>query len=131
MARSIERLKPGGLAAFVCSRFAMDRVDPKSRAHIASMADLVGAIRMPQAAMMAASGTEVVADLLFFQRRAAGQTAGGAAWDTLAEVLPAADGEGALHVNRYFAEHPEMVLGAHAWTTSPYGPAYMWIGMEV
>jgi adenine-specific DNA methylase len=106
MARSIERLKPGGLAAFVCSRFAMDRVDPKSRAHIASMADLVGAIRMPQAAMMAASGTEVVVDLLFFQRRAAGQAPGGAAWDTLAEVLPAADGEAALHANRYFAEHP-------------------------
>ncbi len=124
MARSIERLKPGGLAAFVCSRYAMDRIDPKSRAHIASMADLVGAVRMPQAAMMAASGTEVVVDLLFFQRRAPGQEPGGAAWDELAEVLPATDGEGPLHANRYFAEHPEMVLGTHAWTTSSYGPVY-------
>lgn len=83
MARLIERLKPGGLAAFVCSRYAMDRIDPKSRAHIASKADLVGAVRMPQAAMMAASGTEVVVDLLFFQRRAPGQEPGGAAWDEL------------------------------------------------
>jgi N12 class adenine-specific DNA methylase len=124
MARSIERLKPGGLAAFVCSRFAMDRVDPTARAHIGGMADLLGAIRMPQGAMMAASGTEVVVDLLFFQRRGPGQDAGGAAWDTLAEVLPAADGEGALHANRYFAEHPEMVLGIHGWTTSPFGPVY-------
>ena len=124
MARSIERLKPGGLAAFVCSRYAMDRIEPKSRAHIAGMADLVGAIRMPQAAMLAASGTEVVVDLLFFQRRAPGQEPGGAAWDALAEVLPATDGEGALHANRYFAEHPEMVLGTHAWTTSAYGPVY-------
>jgi adenine-specific DNA methylase len=123
MARSIERLKPGGLAAFVCSRFAMDRVDPKARTHIASLADLVAAIRMPQGAMMAASGTEVVVDLLFFQRRAPGQDAGGAAWDTLAEVLPAGD-DGALHANRYFAEHPEMVLGTHGWTTSPFGPVY-------
>ncbi|RYF09219.1 MAG: lactate dehydrogenase, partial [Deltaproteobacteria bacterium] len=124
MARSIERLKPGGLAAFVCSRYAMDRIDPKSRAHIAAMADLVGAIRMPQAAMMAASGTEVVVDLLFFQRRAPGQEPAGAVWDELAEVLPATDGEGPLHANRYFAEHPEMVLGNHAWTTSSFGPVY-------
>ena len=61
--------------------------------------------------MMAASGTEVVVDLLFFQRRAPGQEPAGAVWDELAEVLPATDGEGPLHANRYFAEHPEMVLG--------------------
>ncbi len=126
MARSIERLKPRGLAAFVCSRHAMDRIDPKSREHIAGMADLVGAVRMPQGAMMAASGTEVVVDLLFFQRRAPDGEPRGAAWDELAEVGAAQDGEGegALHVNRYFAEHPEMVLGSHGWTTSQYGPAY-------
>ena len=124
MARSIERLKPGGLAAFVCSRYAMDRIDPKSRAHIAGMADLLGAIRMPEGAMAAASGTDVVVDLLFFQRRAPDQPAAGAAWDSLAEVLPATAGEGALQANRYFAAHPEMVLGTHAWTTSAYGPAY-------
>jgi hypothetical protein len=88
------------------------------------MADLMGAIRMPEGAMSAASGTDVVGNLLFFQRRAPGQDPVGAAWDELAEVLPAADGEGALHVNRYFAEHPEMVLGTHSWTTSPYGPVY-------
>ena len=124
MARSIERLKPGGLAAFVCSRFAMDRVDPTARGHIAAMANLVGAIRMPQGAMMAASGTDVVVDLLFFQRRAPGEADGGEAWDGLAEVLPAEEGEGALQVNRYFADHPEMVLGEHAWTTSSFGPVY-------
>jgi len=132
MARSIERLKPGGLAAFVCSRYAMDRIDPKCRAHVASMADLVGAVRMPQGAMLAASGTEVVVDLLFFQRRAPDGEPGGATWDELAEVVAAQDGEGegALHVNRYFAEHPEMVLGTHAWTTSQYGPAYTCRGRD-
>lgn len=125
IARSVERLRPGGLAAFVCSRFLMDRVDPKAREHIASMADLVGAVRMPQGAMMAAAGTEVVVDVLFFQRRDPEHAAGGPAWDGLAEVVPTDDaGEGPLHINRYYAEHPEMVLGRHAWTSSPHGPTY-------
>ena len=130
IARSIERLKPGGLAAFVCSRYLMDRVDPKAREHIAGMADLVGAIRLPQGAMLAASGTEVVVDLLFFQRRAPDQEPDGAAWDGLAEVVADQDGEGegALQINRTFAEHPEMVLGRHAWTTSQYGPVYTCCG---
>ncbi len=88
IARSIERLRPGGRAAFVCSRFLMDRVDDTARRHIAEMADLVGAVRMPQAAMMAASGTEVVVDVLFFQKRAQGAEPAGAAWDGLREVAP-------------------------------------------
>ncbi len=124
IARSIERLKPGGLAAFVTSRHTMDKVDPKAREHIASMADLVGAARMPQGAMLAAAGTEVVVDVLFFQRRRAEQAPGGAAWADLVEVLPAEDGEPALAVNRYFAEHPGMVLGLHGRTTSPFGVVY-------
>ena len=124
IARSIERLKPGGLAAFVTSRFTMDKADPKAREHIAGMADLVGAVRMPQGAMSAASGTEVVVDVLFFQRRRAEQARGGAAWSELAEVLPAEDGEPALAVNRYFAEHPHQVLGLHGRTTSQFGVVY-------
>ncbi len=124
IARGIERLKPGGLAAFVTSRHTMDKVDPKAREHIASMADLVGAARMPQGAMLAAAGTEVVVDVLFFQRRRAEQAPGGAAWSDLVEVLPAEDGEPALAVNRYFAEHPGMVLGLHGRTTSPFGVVY-------
>ena len=124
IARSIERLKPGGLAAFVTSRHTMDKVDPKARQHIAAMADLVGAVRMPQGAMLAAAGTEVVVDVLFFQRRWAEQVPGGTAWSDLVEVLPAEDGEPALAVNRYFAEHPQMVLGLHGRTTSPFGVVY-------
>jgi len=124
IARSIERLRPGGLAAFVTSRHTMDKVDPKAREHIASMADLLGAARMPQRAMLAAAGTEVVVDVLFFQRRGAEQAPGGAAWSDLVEVLPAEDGEPALAVNRYFAERPHMVLGLHGRTTSPFGVVY-------
>ena len=124
IARSIERLKPGGVAAFVTSRWTMDKFVATAREHIATMADLIGAVRMPQGAMAADAGTEVVVDVLLFQRRQPGAQDHGAAWDTIVEVAPDTDGEGTLHANRYFAEHPEMVLGEHAWTTSQYGPVY-------
>ncbi len=124
IARSVERLKPGGLAAFVTSRFTLDKSDPKAREHIASLADLVGAVRMPQGAMLAAAGTEVVVDVLFFQRRRGDQPASGPAWSDLVEVLPEEDGEAAVAVNRYFAENPGQVLGTHGRTTSQYGVTY-------
>jgi N12 class adenine-specific DNA methylase len=124
IARSIERLKPGGLAAFVTSRWTMDKADPKARNHIASMADLVGAVRLPEGAMNAAAGTQVVADILFLQRRFPDEPHGGALWQSLDEALPAEDGEPALSINRYFLDHPEMVLGRHERSSSPFGPAY-------
>ena len=124
IARSVERLRPGGLAAFVTSRWTMDKVDGKARQHIAAMADLIGAVRMPEGAMHDRAGTEVVVDILFLQKRDAGTAPAGAAWDVLAEAVPAEDGETALSINRYFVEHPEMALGTHARTSSAYGPAY-------
>ncbi len=124
IARAIERLKPGGLAAFVTSRHTMDKSDPRARTHIGDVANLVGAVRMPQGAMMAAAGTEVVVDVLFFQRRGAEQAPNGVAWSDLVDVLPEEDGEPALAVNRYFAEHPATVLGLHGPTTSPFGVVY-------
>ena len=124
IARSIERLKPGGIAAFVTSQWTMDKSIATARKHIASMADLIGAARMPQGAMAADAGTEVVVDVLLFQRRQPGADDHGAAWDEVVEVAPDTDGEGALRANRYFADHPEMVLGEHAWTTSQFGPVY-------
>ncbi len=124
IARSIERLKPGGLAAFVTSRFTMDKADQTARAHIAGMADLVGAVRLLAGSMQAASGTEVVVDVLLFQKRAPGAPANTIEWDSLMEVVPEEDGEQALHVNRYFAERPVMVLGAHGRTSGPFGPVY-------
>ena len=69
IARSIERLRPEGLAALVTSRWTMDKADPTARAFIASMADLLGAVRLPEGAMRAAAGTDVVVDILFFQKR--------------------------------------------------------------
>ena len=124
IARSVERLRPGGLAAFVTSRWTMDKVDSKARQHIAAMADLIGAVRLPEGAMHDRAGTEVVVDILFLQKRDAGTAPAGAAWDVLAEAVPAEDGETALSINRYFVEHPEMALGMHARTSSAYGPVY-------
>jgi N12 class adenine-specific DNA methylase/predicted RNA methylase len=124
IARSVERLRPGGLAAFVTSRWTMDKVDGKARQHIAAMADLIGAVRLPEGAMHDRAGTEVVVDILILQKRGAGTAPAGAAWDVLTEAVPAEDGETALSINRYFVEHPEMALGTHARTSSAYGPAY-------
>ena len=94
IARSIARLRPGGIALFVTSTGTMDKAGTTAREHIAGMADLVGAVRLPEGSMQATAGTGVVIDLLVFQRRAAGQPPEGAAWIGLAPVEPAmADAE--------------------------------------
>jgi predicted RNA methylase len=135
IARSIARLRPGGIALFVTSTGTMDKASTTAREHIAGMADLVGAVRLPEGSMRVAAGTDVVIDLLAFQRRADDQPVAGATWIDLVPVTPAAaDDEGDdavdtdgpaspdIQVNRYFAEHPEMVLGEHAMRRGIYGP---------
>jgi hypothetical protein len=133
IARSIARLRPGGIALFVTSTGTMDKASTAAREHIASMADLVGAVRLPEGSMRASAGTEVVIDLLVFQRRTDGEAPAGAAWIDLASVENAAADDdtddtesvssAAIQVNRYFAAHPEMVLGEHAMRRGIYGPA--------
>ncbi len=123
IARSLELLKVDGLGAFVTSHGTMDKIDPKARAYISTLAHLIGAIRLPQGAMMQQAGTEVVVDVLFFRRTA--EPANASSWHDVVEITPERGaGEKPMLVNRYFAEHPDMVLGAHAWTTSPFGPKY-------
>jgi adenine-specific DNA methylase len=124
IARSIERLRPGGLAAFVTSRWTMDKADPTARTFLASMADLVGAVRLPEGAMRAAAGTDVVVDCLFFRKRLPDEPTQPVGWIELAEAIPAEDGEEALSINRYFVDRPNMVLGSHARSSSAYGPTY-------
>src|ERR1019366_1048430 len=114
----------------------MDKAGTVAREHIAGIADLVGAVRLPEGSMRAAAGTDVVIDVLVFQRREASRPAAGAAWIGLAPVETAAADEAAddagdadspasasIQVNRYFADHPEMVLGEHALRRGIYGPA--------
>ncbi|MDA8248133.1 MAG: helicase-related protein, partial [Rhodospirillales bacterium] len=92
-------LRPGGLALFVTSTGTMDKAGTAARAHIAGMADLVGAVRLPAASMRATAGTDVVVDVLVFQRRAEGQTPGGKPWINLTGIVldgpPETDGEDA------------------------------------
>jgi N12 class adenine-specific DNA methylase/predicted RNA methylase len=133
IARSIARLRTGGIALFVTSTGTMDKVSTAAREHIAGMADLVGAVRLPEGSMRAAAGTDVVIDVLVFQRRTDGEAPAGAAWIDLASVENAAADDdtddtesvssAAIQVNCYFAEHPEMVLGEHAMRRGIYGPA--------
>ena len=85
IARSIERLRPGGLALFVTSTGTMDKANTTARTHIASMADLVGAVRLPEGSMRATAGTDVVIDVLVFQRREPGMPTPGPAWTELAD----------------------------------------------
>ena len=124
IARSIEALRPGGLAAFVTSRHTLDKSAPTARAHIHGMADLLGAVRLPATAMRADAGTDVVVDVLVFRRREIGELPGDDRWLESAEVPDSDVGEGPLRVNSYYLEHGEQVLGRHAWTTTQFGPDY-------
>lgn len=124
IARAVERLKPGGLAAFVTGHGTLDKADRTARAHVAGMADLLGAIRLPAGSFAATAGTDVVADILFPQRRTRDAAPSGVAWTELEEVKPAEEGEAPMLANACFAAHPEMVLGRHAWTSSQFGLAY-------
>jgi N12 class adenine-specific DNA methylase/adenine-specific DNA methylase len=119
--KAIDRLKPGGVAAFVTSHGTLDKADATAREQIATMADLLGAIRLPEGSFRADAGTDVVVDILFFRKRRDGETVANDAWLNLVEVRPAAEDEGAIRVNRFFAEHPDMVLGEHALRRSIYG----------
>lgn len=122
IARSIDLLKPGGFAAFVTSHGTMDKADCSAREHIAKSADLIAAIRLPEGSFRAEAGTDVVVDILFFRKRKTGEPEGDQAWLDIAEVRPATEDEGAIRINRWFARHPDFVLGDHVMRHGIYGP---------
>ncbi|MGX9394069.1 helicase-related protein (plasmid) [Nitrobacteraceae bacterium UC4446_H13] len=124
IARAIDLLKPGALAAFVTSAGTMDKVDGTVREHIAKSADMIAAIRLPEGSFRASAGTDVVVDVLFFRKRKIGNTKGDLSWLDLDEVRPATDDEGAIRVNRWFSEHSDFVLGTHALASGPFGETY-------
>jgi len=124
IARSIDLLKPGALAAFVTSAGTMDKADSAAREHIAKSANLVAAIRLPEGSFRRDAGTDTVVDILFFRKRKTGDAEGDTSWLDIDEVRPMADDEGAIRVNRWFAQHPEFALGVHALTSGPFGETY-------
>lgn len=116
-AKSLDKVRPGGLMVFITSRYTMDKLNDKARSYLAERADLVGAIRLPQTAFKENAGTEVVTDVLFLRKRAEGEQAGGEQWLGVDEVQTT---EGPALVNEYFARNPEMVLGRHSLQGSMY-----------
>jgi N12 class adenine-specific DNA methylase len=111
-AKSLDKVRPGGVMALVTSRYTMDKQDGKVRDYLADGADLIGAIRLPNTAFKANAGTEVTTDILFLRKRGPGEKAQGHAWRTL---LPVETADGPMEVNEYFARHPSMMLGKLAF----------------
>ena len=113
-AKAIDQVRPGGIVAFVTSRYTMDSKDSTARKHMAERADLLGAIRLPNNAFRANAGTDVVSDIIFLQKR-----------DRPADIEPAwvqlGKTEDGFAINQYFVDHPEMVLGVLSTESTQYG----------
>jgi adenine-specific DNA methylase len=124
IARSIDLLKPGALAVFVTSHGTMDKADTTAREYIARSANLIAAIRLPEGSFRRDAGTNVVVDILFFRKRKIGEPEGDQMWLDFDEIRPATQDEGAIRINRWFARHPDFVLGTHALTSGQFGETY-------
>ena len=113
-ARALDKVRPGGVVAFITSKGTMDKENPSVRKYIAQRADLLGAIRLPNDTFKAAAGTEVTSDILFLQKRS-GMT------DLEPDWMYLGTDENGLKINAYFVSHPEMVLGDMREVSGPYG----------
>ena len=113
-AKALDQVRPGGIVAFVTSRYTMDSKDDRARKYIAERAELLGAIRLPNNAFKANAGTDVVSDILFLQKREQPSVAE-PEWTQLGEN---ADG---FSINNYFIHHPEMILGRQSAESTQYG----------
>ena len=113
-AKAIDQIRPGGVIAFLTSRYTMDSKDSTARKHMAERADLLGAIRLPNNAFKANAVTDVVSDIIFLQKR-----------DRPADIEPAwvqlGKTEDGFAINQYFADHPEMILGVLSTESTQYG----------
>lgn len=114
-ARTLDKVRPGGIVALITSSGTMDKENPKVRKYLAQRADLLGAIRLPNDTFKRAAGTEVTADILFLQKR-----------DRLIDMEPdwvhLSEDENGIRMNQYFIDHPEMVLGEMKTVSGPFGP---------
>lgn len=117
LAKALDQVRPGGILAFVTSRYTMDAKDMDVRKYLGERADLLGAIRLPNNAFRANAGTEVVSDILFLQKR-----------DTPTAEMPTwvqtAENTDGFAINRYFIDNPNMVLGNQTAESTRYGRDY-------
>ena len=113
-AKTLDKVRPGGVVAFVTSKGTMDKKSPEVRKYLAQRAELMGAVRLPNTAFKENAGTEVTSDILFFKKR-----------DRVMDIEPdwvhlSEDANG-IAMNTYFAEHPEMIVGKMEMVSGPYG----------
>ena len=113
-AKAIDQVRPGGIVAFVTSRYTMDSKDSTARKHMAERADLLGAIRLPNNAFKANAGTDVVSDIIFLQKR-------DRPIDHEPDWVQLGKTEDGFAINQYFVDHPEMVLGQLTLESTQYG----------
>ena len=113
-AKGIDQVRPGGIVAFVTSRYTMDSKDSTARKHMAERADLLGAIRLPNNAFRANAGTDVVSDIIFLQKR-------DRPIDHEPDWVQLGKTEDGFAINQYFVDHPEMVLGVLSTESTQYG----------
>ena len=114
LAKTIDQLRAGGVAAFITTKGTLDKQSPEVRKYLAARAELLGAIRLPNTAFKANAGTEVTSDILFFQKR-----------ESISmeepEWLQLGETENGITMNRYYIEHPEMILGTMQEVSGPFG----------
>ena len=113
-AKTIDQVRPGGIVAFVTSRYTMDSKDSTARKHMAERADLLGAIRLPNNAFKANAGTDVVSDIIFLQKR-------DRPIDHEPDWVQLGKTEDGFAINQYFVDHPEMILGELTTESTQYG----------
>ena len=113
-AKAIDQVRPGGIVAFVTSRYTMDSKDSTARKHMAERADLLGAIRLPNNAFKANAGTDVVSDIIFLQKR-------DRPIDHEPDWVQLGKTEDGFAINQYFVDHPEMILGVLSTESTQYG----------
>ena len=113
-AKAIDQVRPGGIVAFVTSRYTLDSKDSSARKHIAERADLLGAIRLPNTAFKANAGTDVVSDIIFLQKH-------DRPIDHEPDWIQLGKTEDGFTINSYFVDHPEMVLGELTTESTQYG----------
>ncbi len=116
-AKALDQVRPGGVVAFVTSRYTMDAKDSTVRRYLAQRAELLGAIRLPNDAFKKNAGAEVVSDIIFLQKR-------DRPLDIVPEWTQTGQTEGGFAINRYFIDHPEMVLGRQEPVSTAHGMDY-------
>ena len=113
-AKALDKVRPGGVVAFVTSKGTMDKKSPEVRKYLAQRAELLGAIRLPNTAFKENAGTEVTSDILFLKKR-----------DRVIDIEPdwvhLCENEDGIAMNQYFAEHPEMIMGKMEMVSGQFG----------